>query len=77
MGLRDVWMLLTPTACVRASLLDQFLYEPDMWGWGGRGHFTWMGRSLLLICHLAQTCKGFSDVYRGNLRKIAMDWLHM
>ena len=77
MGLRDVWMLLSPTACVRASLLEQFLYEADMWEWGGREHFTWLKHELLLICHLAQTCKGFSVVYRGNLRNIAMDWLHM
>ena len=74
MGLCHVWMLLSQTACVRESLLRQFLHEADVWKWG-RSDPDVLGSTardkLLLICQLA-----FSVVYRGDLRNIAMDWLH-
>ena len=67
-------MLLSQTACVRASLLQQFLHEADMWEWE-QGPF-WIVRSkMCLIRNLTQTCKAFSEVYRGDLRNIALNWL--
>ena len=45
-----------------------------MWEWE-QGPF-WIVRSkLCLIRNLAQTCKAFSEVYRGDLRNIALNWL--
>ena len=65
------------------SCLEEFLHLPEAWKRSRRELDIWLkhelllGTSLTTCSRLAQTCKSFSGVYRGDLRKIAMDWLQM